>query len=132
MRAPNLREPGRPPPELREDFFPDRGLTPLRRSDRFQDPAGNPGWEPGAIQSMLWKDLGYACRRLWKQPGFTLVALLALALGIGANTAIFSLLDAVVLKPLPYRQAERIVAVWATSPEQGLPQTEMSFPTLRA
>jgi predicted permease len=81
---------------------------------------------------MLWKDLGYACRRLWKQPGFTLVALLALALGIGANTAIFSLLDAVVLKPLPYRQAERIVAVWATSPEQGLPQTEMSFPKLRA
>ena len=81
---------------------------------------------------MLGKDLGYACRRLWKQPGFTLVALLALALGIGANTAIFSLLDAVVLKPLPYRQPERIVAVWATSPEQGLPQTEMSFPKLRA
>ncbi len=81
---------------------------------------------------MLWKDLGYACRRLWKQPGFTLVALLALALGIGANTAIFSLLDAVVLKPLPYPQPERIVAVWATSPEQGLPQTEMSFPKLRA
>jgi putative ABC transport system permease protein len=81
---------------------------------------------------MLWKDLAYACRRLWKQPGFTLVALVALALGIGANTAIFSLLDAVVLKPLPYRQPERIVAVWATSPEQGLPQTEISFPKIRA
>ncbi len=81
---------------------------------------------------MLWQDLGFASRRLSKQPGFTLVALLALALGIGANTAIFSLLDAVVLKPLPYPAPERIVAVWATSPEQGLPQTEISFPKMRA
>jgi len=81
---------------------------------------------------MLWRDLGFGCRRLLRQPGFTLIALLALALGIGANTAIFSLLDAVVLKPLPYPDSDRIVAVWATSPEQGLPQTEMSFPKLRA
>ncbi len=81
---------------------------------------------------MLWRDLGFACRRLWKQPGVSLVALAALALGIGANTAIFSLLDAVVLKPLPYRHAERIVAVWASAPEQGLPQTEISFPKMRA
>src|SRR4051794_30526850 len=81
---------------------------------------------------MLWKDLGFACRRLWKQPGFTAVALAALALGIGANTAIFSLLDAVVLKPLAYPDPERIVAVWATSPEQGIPQIEISYPKLRA
>jgi putative ABC transport system permease protein len=81
---------------------------------------------------MLWNDLGFGCRRLWRQPGFTLVALLALAFGIGANTAIFSLLDAVVLKPLPYREPDRIVAVWASSPEQGIPQTEISYPKFRA
>ncbi|HEY8022566.1 MAG TPA: ABC transporter permease, partial [Thermoanaerobaculia bacterium] len=78
------------------------------------------------------RDLRFGCRRLWSQPGFTLVALLALALGIGANTAIFSLLDAVVLRPLPYRDPGRMVALWASSPAQGLPQIQISFTQFRA
>ena len=57
-------------------------------------------------------DVGFGVRALRKNPAFTAVAVLTLALGIGANTAIFSFVDAVLLKPLPYPHPERIVSVW--------------------
>lgn len=60
----------------------------------------------------LWQDLRYGLRMLGKSPGFAGVVILILAIAIGANTAVFSVVNAVVLKPLPYRDADRIVVLW--------------------
>jgi predicted permease len=74
------------------------------------------------------QDVRYALRTLRKQPVFTLVAVLTLALGIGANTAIFSILYQVLFRPLPYPGADRLVFVWNTYPGSNLPQASVSIP----
>jgi putative ABC transport system permease protein len=76
-------------------------------------------------------DIKYAVRILVKAPGFTIVALVTLALGIGANTAIFSVLDAVLLKPLPFAQPQQIAALWGTRADRGENQTPWSYPDFR-
>src|SRR6186997_2722760 len=68
------------------------------------------------------KDLQYAGRLLWKTRGLTLIAVITLALGIGANTAIFSVVNALLLRPLPYPDPERLVILWLRSPGINIPE----------
>jgi putative ABC transport system permease protein len=72
----------------------------------------------------IWQNLRFGARMLLKKPGFTIVAVIILALGIGANAAVFSLINAVLLKPLPFYEPERLVMVWEEASFAGFPRQE--------
>ena len=96
------------------------GVTQLKEVNR--DLRGLPAAQ------MFVQDARYAWRMLRRNPGFTAVAVLTLALGIGANTAIFSVVYAVVLKPLPYAQSEQLFNVFQAKPQDGVGGTGWSYP----
>ena len=83
--------------------------------DAVKEEIRSAGWE-ASVES-LWQDVRYGLRQLCRNPGFTIMAVLTLALGIGANTAIFSVLDAMLIRPLPYKDAHRLVAIFETEPQ---------------
>jgi putative ABC transport system permease protein len=80
----------------------------------------------GMRMESLWQDLRFGARMLLKNPGFSLIAMLTLALGIGANTAIFTVINGVLLQPLPFHESERLVRVFRTS--EGENRSALSFP----
>src|SRR6266851_1255179 len=107
--------------ETRIERYIQAGMTPEQARRKALDRFGNfdeireavREIDLGTIES-VWQDVRYATRTLAKSPGFTAVALLSLALGIGLNSAIFSAINAVLLRPLPYKDPDRIVSLYAS------------------
>lgn len=109
----------------------ERGESPEQAADAARQEFGNLllvretvrdmwGWTP---IEQFFQDLGYARRALWKAPAFTIAAVLTLSLGIGANTAMFSVVRAVILRPLPFAEPDRLVAIAETDLRDATPRT---------
>ena len=130
--------------QLHVDFATDdyiaRGLTPedaraaairdiggaMRTRETWRETRGFP------LLTALWQDLRYAVRTYRKTPAFTIVALISLTLAIGANTAIFSLLNALVLRELPVRDARSLVQVTTTTRNPNAPESYFTYPMFEA
>ena len=80
------------------------------------------------MESAMINDFVYAVRGLWKKPLFAVAAILTLALGIGADSAIFTVVNGVLLRPLPFRSPDRLMVLWTYNPRQGFDKDVSSYP----
>lgn len=101
----------------------------LGRTDAVKEEVRAVGWE-NRIEA-CWYDVRYAVRVLRKSPGFTIVAVLMLALGIGANVSLFSIVNTVLLQPLPFSDPSRLVMLWEGLPQIGSPRIPFSAPDFK-
>ena len=101
-------------------------LCLVRRGEPKLPRSRPPKMREAGIMETLGQDLRYGLRTLRRSPGFTAAAVTTLALGIGANTAIFSVVHAVILRPLPYRDVGRIMTLWESNQKDGIPQDDVS------
>lgn len=101
----------------------------LRLNGVTRGPEGPPHAQRTAMLSTLWQDIRYAVRTLRRQPGFTTVAVLSLAVGIGLNSTIFTMVDALLFRPLPFASSDSLVSVF-TSDERTEPYGSTSYPDL--
>src|SRR5262245_43118661 len=76
--------------------------------------------------NLLLQDLRYGARMLIRNPAFTLITVIVIALGIGANTAIFSVANTVLLRPLPFQNSDELMMVWETAPKLGFPHNDVA------
>ena len=119
--------------ELGGSYALARELGPLRQARASSPPP--PAAATGHVLGDLWLDAKYALRQSLKRPGFAIAAVVSLALGIGATTAIFSVVHGVLLEPLPFPQADRLVGVYHSAPALNIPllnQGPATFFTYRA
>ncbi|MEE9235981.1 MAG: ABC transporter permease [Candidatus Acidoferrales bacterium] len=99
-----------------------------RRLGRWNDRIKTQQKGVGKMLADLWQDIHFGLRQLRKNKGFTTVAVLTLALGIGANTAIFSVANAVLLRPLPYAESDRLFVAWETQKDGAVREQRLSYP----
>jgi predicted permease len=112
--------------ELNESSALQREIA-LMTSSRVAPPPIGGGRRASLVGDML-QDARFGFRMLRKSPGFTAVAMLTLALGIGANTAIFTVINSVLLRPLPFGEPDRLVRIWESNPPRGWPTFGASYP----
>lgn len=113
--------------EVLIEEFMDEGMSRKEAEHAAKKKFGNPtvltersrqAWQWPLLES-FWADIKLCLRRLRKSPGFSVTVLLTLAIGIGANTAVFSVINSVLLRPLPYPESDRLISVWMNAPGAG-------------